>query len=139
MTTTKHKKITDDIKSTASYKFAIIKSLTSRESARFSSLFIDDMDFANASQCKYQVLGAYVRVAQEPNLRQTHNLANLDTRSKVVIAYELQRKAFVKIVELRKKNPSLVDSIVHTFQPSFGDNNDMTLRQQLLQHILRNV
>lgn len=138
MSTIKHKKITDDIKSTSSYKFAIIKSLTSRESARFSSLFNDDQDFANASQSKFQVLGVYVRLAQEPNLRQTHNLEKLNTRSKVVIAYELQRKCFLKIAELRLKNPALVDSIVHTFAMSF-DNSEMTVRQQVLQHILRNI
>jgi len=138
MNPTKHKKITDEIKNLTAYKYATVKSLTSRESARFASLFIDDTDFANASQSKFQVLGVYIRLAQEPNLRQTHNLEKLTTRSKVVIAYELQRKCFVKIAELRLKNPALVDSIVHTFAMSF-DNHEMTVRQQVLQHILRNI
>lgn len=137
MSKVKNPKITDEIKATNAFKFAKERNLTNREAARFSSLFTSEQDFADAAQSQLQVLQLYTRLSMEPNLRRNHNLEQLTTRSKVVAAYELQRKVWVKIVELRNKFPRDVDVLADAFRPSLGD--DMTLRQQFLQSLLRKL
>lgn len=138
MSKTKNKKITDEIKATNAFKFAKEKGLTDREAARFGSLFTSEQDFATAQQSDLQVLQLYARLAMEPKLRHSHNLEELTTRSKVVTAYELQRKVWVKIVELRNKDAYLVDTIADQFRPSLSQYGT-SLRQQFLQDLLRKM
>lgn len=133
----KTKKITEDIKQQLAFLFAKQKELTNREAARFASLFKSDEDFKYTCESPYIVIPSYIRAAREPNLRNTHNLMQLTTRSKVVTAYELQRKAFLQIVNIRHKDSDAVDKIVNSFRGAM--ESDYTYRQQLLQHILRHI
>jgi hypothetical protein len=133
----KTKKITDEIKQQLAFLFAKEKQLTSREASRFASLFKSDEDFKYTCESPLSVIQTYLRAAREPNLRRSHDLTQLTTRSKVVTAYELQRKAFVQIVTIRHKDSDAVDEIVSQFRGAM--ESDYTYRQQLVQHILRNI
>lgn len=133
----KTKKITEEIKQQLAFLFAKQKELTNREAARFASLFKSDEDFKYTCESPNVVMSVYIRAAREPNLRHSHNLNELTTRSKVVTAYELQRKAFVQIVSIRHKDSDAIDKIVNQFRGAM--ESDYTYRQQLLQHILRHI
>jgi hypothetical protein len=144
------KKLTEEIKSTPSFLFAKVKGLNNRESARFSALFENNEDFTNASNNRSAIY-AYVCLSREPALDAT--LINYDpmnpnpgtiiekpSRSKIVMAYEKQRKAYMKVKELRSIKRDEVDNLMSQVTPSSVNvPPSTTYRLYVLQHILRYI
>jgi hypothetical protein len=127
-------KITPETKQLPQFTFAKVYGLTDREASRFASLFKDEADFKSAV-INESLMVRYIAIAKEPQIRNAFDADTLTTRSKVVMAYERQRKAYNKIREIRLEKTNYVDSVISDLQIT-GDRT-MTMREQALQQILR--
>lgn len=133
------KKINEELKHTEAFAFAkAIHGFNTRESARFASLFTSGADFVGISKLS-SLTRKYLFISREPDLRSNSQSVTLDSRSKVVMAYEKQRKAFLKIKELRLKEPHKVDSIVLDVDFDCGASRDLGYRCHMLQELLRQI
>lgn len=145
------KKLTEETKATPAFLYGKVKGLNNRESARFSALFLSNEDFTNASVNRGAIF-SYLCLSREPNI--DTSLLNYDpmnplngglviekpSRSKIVMAYEKQRKAYMKIKELRSVKRDEVDNLMAQVSPSIVNvPANQTYRLYVLQHILRYI
>ena len=110
-------KITPEIKQSPTFIFAKMKGLNNREAARFFTILSEGI---NDKKCDEKTLEVYINFCREPNV----NVVQFEyvlktpegnvkaTRSKLVMEYEKHRKAFLKLVQIRKLNQILVDAII---------------------------
>ena len=145
------KKLTEETKATPAFLYAKVKGLNNRESARFSALFLSNEDFANATSVNRGAIFSYVCLSREPNI--DTSLLNYDpmnpnpgtiiekpSRSQIVMAYEKQRKAYLKIKELRSVKRDEVDNLMAQVSPALVNiPANQTYRLYVLQHILRYI
>lgn len=146
------KKLTEETKATPAFLYAKVKGLNNRESARFSALFLSNEDFANATSVNRVAMFSYVCLSREPNI--DTSLLNYDpmnplnggvfvekpSRSQIVMAYEKQRKAYLKIKELRSVKSDEVDNLMAQVPPALINlPANQTYRLYVLQHILRYI
>lgn len=145
------KQLTPEIKSSPMFLFAKVKGLNSREASRFNSLFQSEADFLNltAKEFSKTILLSYLEFCKEPKIDKSSFLTAIpgtqpDTisvsRSKLVMAYEKQRKAYLKVKEIRLIKNDEVDNLMIQANP-YVDNipSNMTYRMFVLQHILRYI
>jgi|LakMenEpi03Aug12_release.lakeMendotaPanAssembly.Ray.scaffolds.fasta_scaffold1119540_1 hypothetical protein len=145
------KQLTPEIKSSPMFLFAKVKGLNSREASRFNSLFTSEADFLNITTKEFgkTITISYLEFCKEPKINKSMFLTAIpgtepDTvsvsRSKLVMAYEKQRKAYLKLKELRHLKSDEVDNLMIQANP-YADNipNNMTYRMFVLQHILRYI
>lgn len=145
------KQLTPEIKSSPMFLFAKVKGLNSREASRFNSLFTSEADFLNITTKEFgkTITISYLEFCKEPKIDKSMFLTAIpgtepDTvsvsRSKLVMAYEKQRKAYLKLKELRHLKSDEVDNLMIQASP-YADNipSNMTYRMFVLQHILRYI
>ena len=133
------KKINEEIKQTPAFILAKVSfQLNTRESARFASLFKNDEDFKNAVNSG-SLIRKYISICREPKIRNCDFAENLDTRSKVVMAYEKQRTAFLKLKEMRHKDSVSVDKIILESETGNLAHRDLGSRCYFLQEVLRKI
>jgi len=131
------KKIDPQLKDTPAFLFAkAIHGFNTRESARFASLFTTAEDFVLTSK-NSPLTRKYLFISREPDLRAMGGV--FDTRSKVVMAYEKQRKAFLKIKEMRLSKQQVVDDIVTQVSFDCDGSRSLGYRCHTLQEILRYI
>lgn len=146
------KKLTEETKSTPAFLYAKVKGLNNRESARFSALFLSNEDFTIVTSVNRGAIFSYVCLSREPNI--DTSLLNYDpmnplnggvaiekpSRSQIVMAYEKQRKAYLKIKELRSIKRDEVDNLMAQVAPGIVNlPANQTYRMYVLQHILRYI
>lgn len=149
------KSISPETKSSPMFLYAKVNGLNNREATRFAELFInaEDFDIMCKSPKAVMKLASYRSFCKEPNIdkldyvdftagnHEERGVApQLPSRSKLVMAYEKQRKAYLKVKELRAIKPSEVDEIVSNATPyEISIPTGMTYRTAVLQDILRNI
>jgi hypothetical protein len=145
------KKILDTTKNSPIFLYGKIKGLNNRESARFFALFKDDADFTNTTQTNSASIAGYIELCREPNVIIPVEASSVNTpegivtnvvpvasRSKLVMAYEKQRKAYLKIKQIRETKTEQVNQLFEALHPfRVQIPSGMTYRQNALQHILR--
>ena len=146
------KSISPETKSSPQFLYAKMHNLNNREATRFAELFINYTDFE--SLCKSHnanlKLASYKIFCREPNIDKNQYAIVMNnalaepelnpSRSKLVMAYEKQRKAYLKIKELRAIKPIEVDEIMgNVFPTEFHVPSGMTYRTAVLQEVLRNI
>lgn len=140
-------KITAEIKSSPAFLFAKVKGLNNREASRFASLFLNEVDFVNATASASSMY-SYICFCKEPKIDKERFLKNSNTsvdtaivdRSKLVMAYEKERKAYLKVKEVRSKKPEEVNALMKGVCPIEGASmGGLTYRLHVLQHILRYI
>ena len=147
------KSISPETKLSPMFLYAKMHNLNNREATRFAELFINYTDFE--SLCKSHdsnlKLASYKIFCREPNIDKnrygiditgntTVGDVQTQSRSKLVMAYEKQRKAYLKIKELRAIKPIEVDEIMgNVFPTEFHVPSGMTYRTAVLQEVLRNI
>ena len=145
------KQLTPEIKSSPMFLFAKVKGLNSREASRFNSLFTSEADFLNITTKEFgkTITISYLEFCKEPKIDKSMFLTAIPgtepdsisvSRSKLVMAYEKQRKAYIKLKELRHLKSDEVDNLMIQASP-YADNipSNMTYRMFVLQHILRYI
>lgn len=145
------KQLTPEIKSSPMFLFAKVKGLNSREASRFNSLFTSEADFLNITTKEFgkTITISYLEFCKEPKIDKSMFLTAIPgtepdsvsvSRSKLVMAYEKQRKAYLKLKELRHLKSDEVDNLMIQASP-YADNipSNMTYRMFVLQHILRYI
>jgi len=146
------KQLTPEIKSSPMFLFAKVKGLNSREASRFNSLFTSEADFLNITTKEFgkTITISYLEFCKEPKIDKLAFMNASDvmnsestgvvSRSKLVMAYEKQRKAYLKLKELRHLKSDEVDNLMIQASP-YADNipSNMTYRMFVLQHILRYI
>jgi hypothetical protein len=147
------KSISPETKSSPMFAYAKINNLNNREATRFAELFVDTLDFETLCKSpKGQLkLSSYRAFCREPNINKDQysiaitgdtTVGDLQTqsRSKLVMAYEKQRKAYLKIKELRAIKPTEVDEIMSNSNPyELSIPAGLTYRTAVLQEILRYI
>lgn len=153
------KQLTPEIKSSPIFLFAKVKGLNNREASRFHGLFKDEVDFVNINnkEMARTIFLSYLEFCKEPKISKEQfypeptsteqvidqalsPVAPVVSRSKLVMAYEKQRKAYIKVKELRLLKSDEVDTLIVQASP-YADNipSSMTYRMFVLQHILRYI
>lgn len=146
------KQLTEEIKSSPIFLFAKVKGLNNREAGRFHGLFVDEPDFIATSThpMNRTILFSYLEFCKEPKIDKlafmtAEDVGNSESniavsRSKLVMAYEKQRKAYMKVKEIRLIKNHEVDNLIIQASPH-SDNipSNMTYRMFVLQHILRYI
>jgi len=145
------KSISPETKSSPMFAYAKINNLNNREATRFAELFVDTLDFETLCKSpKGQLkLSSYRAFCREPNIDKnqyyyvTTGVAEPEarpSRSQLVMAYEKQRKAYLKIKELRAIKPTEVDEIMSNANPyELSIPAGLTYRTAVLQEILRYI
>ena len=138
-------KITEEIKSSPAFLFGKVKGLNNREAFRFATLFNNDVDFVKATTSASSMY-SYICFCKEPKIdkdrffKETSPGLFITDRSKLVMAYEKERKAYLKVKELRNKKPDEVNELMKGVSPIDGvSTGGLTYRLHVLQHILRYV
>jgi hypothetical protein len=135
------KKLSEEIKNTVAFTFGKVNLLNNRESGRFAKFFENNDDFI-ASKNNQSLVRNYLLIAKEPRVFKSA-FTNDDgsvNRSKLVMAYEKERKAYNKIAELRKVSKNLVDASVSTLQAyDWPGSSNRSFRMYALEQVLRNT
>lgn len=97
------KKLTPEIKEAYTFMWAKSRGLNNREAGRFYDLFSNRED--TEITCS-NAIENYLSLCKEPKVNQEvlKNDAGVVTRSKLVMAYERHRRAFLTIAGLKKSN-----------------------------------
>lgn len=104
-------KITEQIKSSQAFAYGKLNGLNNREAARLYVLLPEGVD---ASKLNQTAISVYLSVCKEPNVSASEHAYDKNgkpSRSKLVMAYEKQRKAFNNIVTFRSVQQSACDQI----------------------------
>jgi len=139
-------KINENVKSSPAFLFGKVKGLNNREASRFAGLFNNDAEFVNATTSAATTY-AYICFCKEPNIDKSLFYQPSDVegtfitnRSKLVMAYEKERKAYLKIKQIRLQKPEEVDNLIKGVTPIEGVSmGGLTYRLYVLQHILRYI
>jgi hypothetical protein len=94
------KKLTSEIKEAYTFMWAKSRGLNNREAGRFYDLFKDSRDMESSES---NAVENYLSMCKEPKINQNalKNDAGVVTRSKLVMAYERHRRAFLTIAGLK--------------------------------------
>ena len=128
-------KITEQIKSCQAFAYGKLNGLNNRESARLCVLVPEGID---ASKLSGYAIGVYLSVCKEPNVSaetHAHSRDGKPSRSKLVMAYEKQRKAFNKIVTFRNIQRAACDKVassINTEELSASESPRLLLLAKLL-------
>lgn len=154
------KSISPETKSSTAFLYSKVNGLNNREATRFAELFTGNEDFELLCKSHHGImkLSAYRAFCKEPNIDKNHyfhvtfgNHEELSaestrpteqkqSRSKLVMAYEKQRKAYLKVKQLRAIKPTEVDEILSHCTPyELNVPSGMTYRTAVLQEVLRNI
>ena len=135
------KKLSEEIKNTTAFTFAKVNMLNNREAGRFAKFFDNNDDFIAVKNSR-QLVANYLRIAKEPKVIKAEfiNIEGGVNRSKLVMAYEKERKAYNKIAELRKTNKDIVDNTVSGLEMfDFPGASNRSFRMYALEQVLRNT
>ena len=145
------KSISPETKSSTAFLYAKVNGLNNREATRFAELFLSNEDFEGMCKSHHGImkLNAYRSFCKEPNIDKnqfyvpTTGVAEPElkpSRSRLVMAYEKQRKAYLKVKELRAIKSAEVDEIFSHCTPyELNVPSGMTYRTAVLQEVLRNI
>lgn len=139
------KKLSDETKNSPAFLYAKVRGLNNREAGRFSELFIETDDFVNTINGNQGCINSYLAFSREPNINfENHTKVDelgmeVTSRSKLVMAYEKQRKAYLKIKQLRHIKKDEVDALMIKSNPHCEYPSSMTYRTFVLQEILRYI
>lgn len=136
------KKLSEETKTLLAFTFAKVNTLNNREAGRFAKFFASNEDFVATRDNNRQLTANYLRIAKEPKVLKSEfiNVEGGVNRSKLVMAYEKERKAYNKISELRKTNKDIVDNTVASLQPfDFPGASNRSFRMYALEQVLRNT
>lgn len=97
------KKLTSEIKEAYTFMWAKSRGLNNREAGRFYDLFKDSRDMESSES---NAVENYLSLCKEPKINQNalKNDAGVVTRSKLVMAYERHRRAFLTIAGLKNSS-----------------------------------
>jgi len=139
------KKLSDETKNSPAFLYAKVRGLNNREAGRFSELFIETNDFVETINDNQACINSYLAFSREPNIDYNFYTSTdalgiqVLSRSKLVMAYEKQRKAYLKIKQLRHLKKHEVDGLMIKANPHCEYPNNMTYRTFVLQEILRHI
>ena len=146
------KSISPETKSSTAFLYAKVNGLNNREATRFAELFLSNEDFEGMCKSHHGImkLNAYRSFCKEPNIDKNQYTIVMNnavaepelkpSRSRLVMAYEKQRKAYLKVKELREIKSAEVDEIFSHCTPyELNVPSGMTYRTAVLQEVLRNI